>query len=354
MTYRIREHVPLAPLTTLGLGGPARYLLTCESPVAVAEALAFAESRRLRLYVLGGGSNIVVSDRGFDGAVLQPAITGISAEKIPQGVLVTAGAGEPWDDVVRYTVEHGLSGIECLSGIPGSTGATPIQNVGAYGQEVGETIRTVEAVERSTGRAVTIAGGDCGFAYRRSRFKEEDAGRYVVTAVRFLLRPDGAPSLRYPELRRAVEESHDPATLRGGPPALQAVRDVVLSLRRSKSMLLDPADPHSRSAGSFFVNPLLDATAFDAFQHLTRERGITAPSFPGAGGTKVPAAWLVERAGFPRGTRRGAVGVSDHHALALVNYGGTTKDLLALAAEIQEVVLAQFRIRLEMEPVILE
>jgi UDP-N-acetylmuramate dehydrogenase len=308
----------------------------------------------MRLYILGGGSNTVASDRGFDGAVLRPAITGISAEETPQGVFVTAGAGEPWDDVVRYAVERGLSGIECLSGIPGSTGATPIQNVGAYGQEVKETIREVEVVERSTGRTVTIAGSDCGFGYRRSRFKEVDAGRYVVTAVRFLLRPDGTPSLRYPELRRAVEERCDPATLRGGPPALQAVREAVLSLRRGKSMLLDPADPHSRSAGSFFMNPVLDAAAFAAFEGLTREMGITAPCFPAGGGTKISAAWLVERAGFPRGTRRGAVGVSDHHALALVNYGGTSKDLLALASEIREAVLAQFRIRLEMEPVVLE
>jgi UDP-N-acetylmuramate dehydrogenase len=354
MPLRIEEQIPLASLTTLGVGGPARYLLTADTAAAVAEALAFARERQLRLFVLGGGSNVVASDRGFDGVVLRPALTGITAEKTPQGTLVTAGAGEAWDTVVRFAAERGLAGIECLSGIPGSTGATPIQNVGAYGQEVGQTIQSVEAVDRVSGQPVCFAAVECGFGYRRSRFKTADAGRYVVTAVRFLLRPEGVPTLVYPELRQAVEQRPGPPAPRDGAAALLAVRETVLSLRRGKSMIVDPADLYSRSAGSFFMNPVLDQGAAEAFRDLLRKRGLSAPLYPAEGGTKISAAWLVEHAGFPRGTRRGDVGVSGHHALALVNYGGTAAELLSLAAGIREAVSSAFGIELEMEPVILE
>ncbi len=354
MPLRIQQNIPLAPFTTLGLGGPARYLLTGDSAEAVDEGLSFARRERLRLFILGGGSNLVISDGGVDGAVLRPAIPGIEVERTGDGVLLTVGAGESWDGLVKFAAEHGYAGIECLSGIPGSVGATPIQNVGAYGQDVQETIHSVEVIERESGNRKTIAARDCGFGYRQSRFKGEDAGKYVVTSVRFLLRVDGVPSIRYPELQRAVTERFDPEKLRGGAAALEAVRGVVLGLRRHKSMVVDPADPHSRSAGSFFVNPVLDPPAFAKFQEAAQAMGAVPPAFPAEGGTKVPAAWLVEHAGFPRGTRRGGVGVSAHHALALVNYGGTAHELLALAGEIRDAVFARFAIRLDMEPVILE
>jgi UDP-N-acetylmuramate dehydrogenase len=354
MPLRIQQNIPLAPFTTLGLGGPARYFLTCDSADAVVDGLSFARRENVRLFILGGGSNLVAGDGGFDGAVLRPAISGIVVEKTDGGVLLTVGAGESWDGLVRFAAEHGYAGVECLSGIPGSVGATPIQNVGAYGQDVQETIHSVDVIERESRNRRVIAARDCGFGYRQSRFKGEDAGKYVVTSVRFLLRENGEPSIRYPELQRAVAERFDPARLRSGAAALEAVRGVVLELRRHKSMVVDPADPHSRSAGSFFVNPVLDPPAFAKFQAAAQGMGAIPPAFPAEGGTKVPAAWLVEHSGFPRGTRRGGVGISAHHALALVNYGGTARELLALAGEIREAVFARFAIDLDMEPVILE
>jgi UDP-N-acetylmuramate dehydrogenase len=354
MPLRIQQDIPLAPFTTLGVGGPARYFLTCDSADAVIDGLSFARREKARLFILGGGSNLVVADRGFDGVVLRPAIPGVTVERTGAGILLTVGAGESWDGLVQFATEHGYAGIECLSGIPGSVGATPLQNVGAYGQDVQETIHSVELIERENGNRKDVAARDCGFGYRKSRFKGEDAGKYVVTAVRFLLREDGVPSIRYPELQRAVAERFDPATLRSGAAALEAVRGVVLALRRNKSMVVDPADPHSRSAGSFFLNPVLDPQAFAKFQAAAQDVGAVPPVFPAEGGTKVPAAWLVEHAGFPRGTRRGGVGVSAHHALALVNYGGSARELLALAGEIRDAVFARFGVRLDMEPVILE
>jgi UDP-N-acetylmuramate dehydrogenase len=304
--------------------------------------------------VLGGGSNVVVPDRGIAGVVLHPDLCGITSTETEEGILLTAGAGEAWDDLVRYSVDHGWAGIECLSGIPGSVGATPIQNVGAYGQEVRETIRTVETIHRQSMRPEVIPGSACDFGYRRSRFKDRDAGHFIITSVQFLLRKDGVPTLRYPELQRAFDAQHGPAVERSGPAALSAVRDTVLALRRSKSMLVDPADPESRSAGSFFLNPVLDPAAFSVFADAARRLGADPPTFPAPGGTKIPAAWLVERAGFPRGTRRGGVGISRHHALALVNYSGTTDELLSLAEAIREAVRAMFGICLTLEPVILE
>jgi UDP-N-acetylmuramate dehydrogenase len=354
MPLRIQQDIPLAPFTTLGFGGPARYFLTCDSADAVIDGLSFARREKVRLFSLGGGSNLVVADRGFDGVVLRPAIPGIAVERTGRGILLTVGAGESWDGLVQFATEHGYAGIECLSGIPGSVGASPIQNVGAYGQDVQETIHSVELIERESGNRIDVAARDCGFGYRQSRFKGDDAGKYVVTAVRFLLREDGVPSIRYPELQRAVAERFDPTILRSGAAALEAVRGVVLALRRNKSMVVDPADPHSRSAGSFFLNPVLDPQAFAKFQAAAQDVGTVPPAFPAEGGTKVPAAWLVEHAGFPRGTRRGGVGVSAHHALALVNYGGSARELLALAGEIRDAVFARFGVRLDMEPVILE
>jgi UDP-N-acetylmuramate dehydrogenase len=308
----------------------------------------FARGRSLPLHVLGGGSNVLVADAGFPGLVAHITIRGVSFQELGNGaVLVEAGAGESWDALVAESVARGLSGIECLSGIPGTVGGAPIQNVGAYGQETAETLVAVECLERERLERVTFGRDECAFAYRMSRFKGADRDRYVVLGVRLRLVRGARPGLRYAELAAAVAR-------RGGIEALEPaasvalVRDAVLELRRGKSMVLDPADPNTRSVGSFFMNPILSKEAFAAL-----ERRWHPPSFPADHGVKVPAAWLVEQAGFRKGYARGGVGLSTRHALALVNRGGTTAELLALADEIERAVFEKFAVRLEREAVVL-
>ncbi len=351
------EHVPLAPHTTLGLGGPARWFWAVTSGQMLIEALRWARDAAVPLSVLGGGSNVIVPDEGVDGLVVQVALPGVSIESAAADgtVLVRAGAGESWDALVSAVVAAGLQGLECLSGIPGYAGATPIQNVGAYGQEVADTITTVEAIDRATLAPVGFAAAECSFGYRASRFKAADRDRFIVTEVTFRLQVQAPPALRYPELRRAVEALPDYSSLAPAD-ALGAVRAAVLALRRRKSMVVDAADPNSRSVGSFFMNPVLDDAAVERLRRRWTASGGSGdiPVFPAAGGwTKVSAAWLVEQAGFPRGTRRGGVGVSPNHALALVNLGGTSAELLALALEIRTAVETRFGVALEREPVVL-
>jgi UDP-N-acetylmuramate dehydrogenase len=351
------EHVPLAPHTTLGLGGPARWFWAVTSGEMLIEALRWAGDAAVPLWVLGGGSNVIVPDQGLDGLVVKMALPGVRIDPAAADgtVLVHVGAGESWDALVSAVVAAGLQGLECLSGIPGYAGATPIQNVGAYGQEVADTIIAVHGVDRATLAPVGFAAAECAFGYRASRFKAADRDRFIVTEVTFRLRIHGPPALRYPELRRAVEALPGYSSLPQAD-ALHAVRAAVLALRRRKSMVVDAADPNSRSVGSFFMNPVLD----DAAVERLRRRWCTSadsgdiPVFPAGGGrTKVSAAWLVEQAGFPRGTRRRGVGVSPNHALALVNLGGTSAELLALALEIRTAVEARFGVVLEREPVVL-
>ena len=348
----LQENVLLASHTTIGLGGPARFFFSAPGVEEIRQALAWARDEGLPVHILGGGSNTVFADEGYPGLVLHVALRGVEFHEAGAWVEVTAAAGEVWDDLVRTCVERGLGGIECLSGIPGQVGATPVQNVGAYGQEVAETIVSLVALDRRTLREVRFSGPECGFGYRRSRFKEEDRGRYVIASVTYRLSAEGQPTVRYAELRRYLEERTDLSALGSGRPALQRVREAVLALRRSKSMLVEPADPHSRSAGSFFLNPTLTP---DRARRLTERWQALGgkgdpPFFSVAEGVRVPAAWPVEQAGFPRGHRRGNVGLSAHHALALVNYGGTTEELLALAEEIREAVYARFGLWLEVEP----
>jgi UDP-N-acetylmuramate dehydrogenase len=314
----------------------------------IREALEYARTNALPLFVLGGGSNIVIADGGFNGLVMHIATRGISVVSDGNDVLLTAASGESWDSFVGYCVRHDYAGVECLSGIPGSIGATPIQNVGAYGQEVRETITSVELLDRATGELHSKTNADCAFGYRQSRFKQKDAERYIVAAVTFRLRQKGTPVIRYPEVEKTI------GTSAAGTLTLQLVRDAVLALRRGKSMVVDPDDPHSRSVGSFFMNPVLDQKRFDDVGQRWRNGGGVnpIPSYPAAGGVKVPAAWLVENAGFPKGFRLGNVGVSLRHSLALVNYGGTSVELLELARIIQNAVHERFGILLEREPVI--
>jgi len=359
----IATDVPLAPLTTLELGGPAGHLAVVTSQAELVEALGWARAHHQPVLVLGGGSNLVVGDRGFAGLVIRMANRGISFVNDAGAQRVWVAAGEPWDQVVAAAVERGLAGIECLSGIPGLAGATPIQNVGAYGQEVSDSIRGVQVLDRQTLTADDLPPDRCGFGYRDSVFKQQP-DRWVVLGVTFELRPGGAPAIRYRELEQA---------LAAGPrstPALAEVRDTVLRLRRAKSMVIDPADPNRRSVGSFFMNPIVPAAQAAALVDSWRAQGLvaageTVPQFAAPAGTgasagaasvdrvKLSAAWLIERAGFSKGFRRGAVGISTRHALALVHHGGgTTAELLALADLVQSTVEQRLGVRLAREPVI--
>ena len=323
----------LSSHTTLGLGGPAASMVTAYDEAEIVAALRAAPGPVL---VLGGGSNLVVADEGFAGTVVRIASRGHTSTLDGDDVWLEVAAGEDWDGLVAMTVEHHLSGIECLAGIPGLVGATPVQNVGAYGQDVSQTIASVRAYDRDRDLVVTVR--DPGFAYRWSRFKAE-APRWVVLAVTYRLRdsPTSQP-IRYGELARVLGVDVD------GTAPLAEVRDAVLSLRRRKGMVLDPADPDTRSAGSFFTNPLLDAADVPA----------GAPSYPEPDGRrKVPAAWLIEQAGFGRGAFDGPAGISSKHTLALVNRGGaTTADLLRVAGAVRDGVRERFGVELVPEPVL--
>ena len=341
----LRERVPLAPLSTLGVGGPARHLVEARDEGTLLEALRWAARDGRPVRVLGGGSNLVVADGGVDALVLRVALRGIACREAGGAIEVTAAAGEPWDALVALTVERGWAGLECLSGIPGLVGATPIQNVGAYGQEVAETIVAVRALDRAAETIVTLAPPACGFAYRDSAFKSGQPERHVVLAVTYRLRPGGAPTVRYAELARHLGA-------RGGAvPTLADVRAAVLAIRRGKSMVLEPGDPNGRSCGSFFLNPVVPAA--EAARIAAAAGDPAMPRWPEAGGARVKlsAAWLVERAGFARGHRDGTVGLSTRHALAIVAHeGARAADVVRLARRIRDGVEARFGARLVPEP----
>lgn len=335
--------VALAPLTTLGVGGAARWLIRATSVEQIAAAHAWADERDLPLFVLGGGSNVVVADCGFEGLVLQVAIAGIEVQDDGGDTLITAGAGESWDRVVALSVARGLAGLECLSGIPGSVGGTPVQNVGAYGQEVAGAIEAVTAYDRTTRQVLRLAPQECAFAYRMSRFKGADADRFVIASVTFRLRP-GKPTITYPDVVSYLREQQLAS------PDVADVRAAVLAIRRRKGMVLDPADSDTRSVGSFFVNPVVSVETCERVSALT---GVPAPRFALPDGrVKIPAAWLIERAGFRKGQSAGPIGISNKHPLALVNRGGATaRDVLRLAAAIKSRVVDRFGIWLRPEPV---
>ncbi len=351
----ISDNVLLSDHTTIGLGGPATHFATCESIEQLRQCLEIANAQRWAVQLLGGGSNVIFSDEGYKGLVLKVALRGISVVGDGQWVEVTAASGETWDGLVKFCISRDLAGIECLSGIPGLTGATPIQNVGAYGQEVGDTLVRLNALDSGTMETVEFQGTECEFAYRQSRFKSRDNGRYIITGVTYRLQKHARPEIRYPELARFIESHVDLNTLESGQPVLQAIRDAVLALRSRKSMVIDPADPHSRSVGSFFTNPILNHDEYDQLEERWRRSGGTTPipTFPTGGNIKIPAAWLVEQSGFHKGYRMGGVGISANHALALVNYCGSTHQILALAAAIEQRVAERFNIQLVREPVVI-
>jgi UDP-N-acetylmuramate dehydrogenase len=344
----VRERVPLAPLTTLGVGGPARYFAEAHNESDVREAVEFARSCDLPLFVLGGGSNLLVADSGFDGLVLKIALRGIDRTAEGDNMIFKVAAGEEWDSFVARAVDDNCAGVECLSGIPGSVGGTPVQNVGAYGQEVSETIREVDALDRQSMQSRTFSSAECGFGYRTSIFNTTMRDRYIILRVTFSLRPGGKAAIRYRDLQTAFSQ---PAS----EPTLLQVRNAVRDIRRSKAMLLVPGDEDVRSAGSFFKNPIIPQHQFEDLEASLRSRGLTLPSYAASDShRKLPAAWLVENAGFAKGYSRGAAGISRRHALAIVNRGGATAaDIIGLKDEIQARVLAEFGIQLQPEPVLL-
>lgn len=345
----VEQDVPLARHTTLAVGGPARWFARVRARDDLVAWLAAARRAGAPTLVLGGGSNLVVSDAGYDGLVLAVDIEGLTVDRAAGRAV--AGGGVVWDALVEACVDAGLAGVECLSGIPGRAGAAPIQNIGAYGQEVGESLASVEIVDRSTGRIRRLDAGRCGFGYRWSHFKGAWRDRYVVTGIELALVAGGAPALRYAELQRALGAAD------GGPgPELARVREAVIAIRRAKSMVHDPADPNHRSAGSFFTNPLVPEADLPRIHRALRDRGhdpAEVAAYPdGAGHVKLSAAALIERAGFHRGWGEGPVGLSTRHTLALVNRGGArAADVVALASRIRAGVREAFGVTLHPEPV---
>lgn len=341
-----RHGVELAGLTTLRLGGPAGHYFDADSEQTLIAAIKDAEGHGEPLLILGGGSNLVVADEGYPGSVVRVGLRGITA----RDGLLSVAAGELWDEVVARSVSEGLAGIECLSGIPGLAGATPIQNVGAYGQDVSQTVVMVDAYDRASGTMTVLDREDCRFSYRHSAFKGN--ARYVVTAVHFQLEDLGG--LSKPVMFRDVADALGIEI--GGQAPLGEVREAVLAQRRKRGMLLDDADHDTWSAGSFFTNPILTPAQHAEFERRCAAAGIEARPTPYAepdGRVKISAAWLIEHAGFAKGYGSGPVTLSTKHTLALTNRGGaTTGDLLKLASEVRDGVAARFGVTLVPEPVL--
>ena len=360
--FILQENVLLAPYTTLKIGGNARYFVRAETEDAVSQALVFAENRGLPIFVLGGGTNVLIADAGFDGLVLQIALKGMVlseqgaaatglnvAFKNPVAtapgsdtstlIFITAKAGEDWDDFVAYCVENNLAGVECLSGIPGFVGGTPVQNVGAYGQEVSETIVSVRCFDRTQKKIVTLTNAECGFTYRTSIFSSNMRDRYIVLSVTFALKKGGQPKIVYKDLIERFD---------GRQPSLTEVRSAVLQIRRSKSMVIDADDPNSQSAGSFFKNPIVSKEKLAELRIGYED----IPSFNFGVSVKIPAAWLIENAGFGKGFTLGHAGISTNHTLAIINRGdASAAEILSLKDAIQQAVEINFGILLQPEPV---
>jgi UDP-N-acetylmuramate dehydrogenase len=345
---KLQENIPLAPLTTFKAGGPARYFINARTEAEALEGVAFATEKNLPLFVLGGGSNIVVADQGWPGLVLKISIPGMQVREEPDNWTLCAGAGENWDDVVALAVSHNCAGIECLSGIPGTVGGTPVQNVGAYGQEVSETIIRVRVLEIATGKTLELSADECSFSYRTSIFNSTERGRYIVLQVTYQFTPGGPPKIEYADLKKHFAGF-------SGSPTLQQTRDAVRAIRHTKAMLIVEGDEDCRSAGSFFKNPLVSPAEAQRIEELAVQRvpGKQIPHYPSKNGTvKLAAAWLIEQTGFEKGYVKGAAAISRKHTLALVNRGGAKAgDIIALKDEIQQRVFDVWGVKLVPEPV---
>ncbi|TGN10882.1 UDP-N-acetylmuramate dehydrogenase [Leptospira ilyithenensis] len=357
----IEENILLSGFTTMQLGGSAKYFTRISSREVLLEALEFAKSKSFPYFILGGGSNTIVSDSGFSGLVIKIESSKIEilSEDSDSGlVTISAEAGVAWDEFVKFSIAQGFSGIECLSGIPGTVGATPIQNVGAYGQEVSETILSLVAVHPN-GETKTFFKEECGFSYRNSKFKSGDLKDWIVISVLFQFSAKNPIQIKYPELQKAWESKLSLFSPSGQPKdrvhELQELREIVLSLRRKKSMVIDPIDPDSISAGSFFTNPILNSSQLQNFLERLQRMNLNFPSLflEPIGRTKISAAWLIENAGFQKGYTVEGIGISKAHSLALVNRGGNTNQLLSLMNRIVSEVESKFGIHLEREPVLL-
>jgi UDP-N-acetylmuramate dehydrogenase len=342
----IQENVPLAPLTTIKVGGLARYFVETRTPADVADAVNFARSRNLALFILGGGSNLVISDQGWPGLVLRIAIPGIEQRTEKVAATFDVGAGEEWDKFVARAVAAGCAGVECLSGIPGSVGGTPVQNVGAYGQEVAETIESVLAFDTRDHQIRELCNDACSFTYRTSIFNTSERGRFIILRVTYSLVAGGEPRVAYADLKKYFAGWSTT-------PTLSETRDAVRKIRASKGMLISPGDDDCRSAGSFFKNPIVSLDQYQQLSARAAERNLTIPSYPALEQQKkISAAWLVEHSGFSKGLSHGQIGISRKHALAIVNRGtATAADVIALKEEIQQRVEDIWGIRLEPEPV---
>lgn len=348
----VAADVPLASMTTLAVGGPCAGLLNPMTEEETAEAIRAARAAGDPITVLGGGSNVLIADAGIEGVVLQSADYTIDVQRSGPTVRIEAGAGVEWDELVAFCAAEGFAGIECLSGIPGKVGAAPVQNIGAYGQELSDTLRAVRTLDLETGAAEEVPAGDCGLGYRTSRFKGEWRGERFVSRVVLELRRGPADTPRYGELtsRLGLRE--------GGPaPPVSLLRDAVLDIRRGKSMVYDESDPNHRSAGSFFTNPVVDDETLRAVYVAADGLGLdpnAVPRFDATGGTKLSAAWLIERAGFEKGFAFGAAGLSTKHCLAIVNHGrARAQDIVALAAIVRRGVRSTFGVTLDPEPIFL-
>ena len=335
-------------MTTLQVGGAARYFVDARTETEVRHSLDFASQKRVPLFVLGGGSNLLIADGGWPGLVLKISLLGIEFEFEKDNMLFYAGAGESWDDLVAMTVGKDCAGIECLSGIPGTVGGTPVQNVGAYGQEVSQTIAKVRALDIGNGTSGEFTNEECAFTYRKSMFNSTHRDKYIVLEVGYRLKLKGEPVLEYADLKKYFANFK-------GTPCLQDVREAVRKIRQSKAMLIVPGDEDCRSAGSFFKNPLVSTAEADRVQELAQRRlpDKAMPRYPGEGSSvKLSAAWLVENAGFARGYSLGPVGISRKHTLAIVNRGGATaKDVILLKDAVQKKVFDVWGVNLHPEPV---
>lgn len=343
---QLQENVALAPMTTIKVGGPARYFVEARTIGEVSEAVGFAEAKQLPLFVLGGGSNLVISDDGWPGLVLKIGISGIEERSESGNLMFEVGAGEDWDKLVARVVARKCAGVECLSGIPGSVGGTPVQNVGAYGQEVSETIESVLVFDTRDHQIREMCNEACGFSYRTSIFNTSERGRFIILGVTYALTPGGAPRVQYADLKRYFAGWSQP-------PTVAETREAIRQIRASKGMLISPGDDDCRSAGSFFKNPIVSSEQYQELSRRAATKNLQIPSYPALDAQKkVSAAWLVEHSGFSKGYGDGPVGISRKHTLALVNRGqATAAEIIAFKQQIQQRVDDIWGVRLEPEPV---
>lgn len=353
MKELFERDIPLSQYTSIGLGGPAKYFYTTRTVYELTEAVKYASAEHIRYFLIGGGSNVVFNDQGFDGLVIKNETKGIVINQSDSFSVLTVNSGEDWDSLVEKSVGLGLSGIECLSGIPGTVGATPVQNVGAYGQEVKDTIVSLIALDLDTFESVEFKNKDCIFEYRKSRFKNKDKGRYFIERVVFNLSGIIDPMIKYEGLANVLEKSSPDFVQLDRHEKLLTIRNTVIRIRRSKSMVIDTNDPDSRSCGSFFTNPTLTVPEFENLK-ATNKKLASAPYFKDNEIVKIPAAWLIENSGFSRGYSKNGAAISSKHSLALVNRETSAKELLKLAEEICETVSEIFGIMLEIEPEVIQ